>query len=269
MNIVKTDQQEIRELLLEHMRSLVYPMDSWLEDKVSACELYQLILEETLVGYAGSIKETIHFFYVKKEHYRYAAQILEQVIETLGVKRVFVMTQDPLVSALVAEWDYDKEKVGCWFIDSGKVDRRETLVDHAVFRPATAEDDQKIHEICGNFFDDSIGTIFVLEDQGDFLGAGIVEPSRFLPGLASIGMFANPEFRRKGVAKRILLSLKDWVYENGMIPSAGCWYYNTLSRWSLESAGMIATSIGFEAILKGKEKPPVRTGNPPGELVDW
>jgi hypothetical protein len=30
---------------------------------------------------------------------------------------------------------------------------------------------------------------------------------------------------------------------------------------------MVATSIGFEAILKGKEKLPLRTGNPPGELV--
>jgi hypothetical protein len=30
---------------------------------------------------------------------------------------------------------------------------------------------------------------------------------------------------------------------------------------------MIAISIGYEAILKGKEKLPLRTGNPPGELV--
>ncbi|PKM85674.1 MAG: hypothetical protein CVU86_01145 [Firmicutes bacterium HGW-Firmicutes-11] len=269
MMIEKTEQQEIRDLLIEHMKTLTYPMDSWLEDKVSKCDLYQLFREGNVAGYTGLIKETIHFFYVKKEQYRYAAQMLEQTIEELGVERVFVMTQDPLISALVAEWDYEKEKVGCWFIDSGIVERQETLVDHAVFRPATPEDDPLIHEICGNFFDDSIGTIFVLEDRGEFLGAGIVEPSQFLPGLASIGMFANPAFRRKGVAKRILLCLKDWVYENGMIPSAGCWYYNTLSRWSLESAGMIATSIGFEAILKGKEKPPVRTGNPPGELVDW
>ena len=37
---------------------------------------------------------------------------------------------------------------------------------------------------------------------------------------------------------------------------------------SVESAGMIAASIGYEAILKGKEKLPLRTGNPPGELVE-
>ena len=30
---------------------------------------------------------------------------------------------------------------------------------------------------------------------------------------------------------------------------------------------MIATSIGYEPILKGKETLPLRTGNPPGELV--
>lgn len=81
-------------------------------------------------------------------------------------------------------------------------------------------------------------------------------------------MFVNPEYRRNGVAKTILINLKDWAYNHNLKPVAGCWYYNTLSRKSLESAGMIATSIGYEAILKGKEKLPLRTGNPPGELVE-
>ena len=63
------------------------------------------------------------------------------------------------------------------------------------------------------------------------------------------------------------MNLKEWAYKNNLRPVSGCWYYNTLSRKSLESVGMIATSIGYEAILKGKETlPQLRTGNPPGEF---
>jgi hypothetical protein len=52
-----------------------------------------------------------------------------------------------------------------------------------------------------------------------------------------------------------------------MRPIAGCWYYNVISRKSLEAAGMIAASKSFRAVLLGKEELPLRTGNPPGELV--
>ena len=80
-------------------------------------------------------------------------------------------------------------------------------------------------------------------------------------------MFVNREYRGKGYAPLILLKLKEWCYSNSFKPVAGCWYPNTLSRKSLERAGMIAVAIGFEAILKGKEKLLLRTGNPPGELM--
>lgn len=61
--------------------------------------------------------------------------------------------------------------------------------------------------------------------------------------------------------------LEEWAYSKGLRPVAGCWYYNVLSRRSLEAAGMIAASKGFNAVLLGKEELPLRTGNPPGELV--
>jgi GNAT superfamily N-acetyltransferase len=109
--------------------------------------------------------------------------------------------------------------------------------------------------------------IFVLEDKKDLLGGGIIEKGMVCRDCASIGMFVNRDFRGQGYAPVILLKLKEWCYHNGFKPVAGCWYPNTLSRKSLEAAGMICVSIGFEAILTGKEKLPLRTGNPPGELV--
>lgn len=201
------------------------------------------------------------------------------MIEEKAIKRVLVITQDSLLSALIAEWDYEKEKLACWFTDSGRVENLDAQVTDAVFSAAEQKDAQRIREISGDFFDEvsggfncleeriEAGTIFVLEDRECLLGTGIVEKSQFCH-VVSIGMYAAPKHRKKGAAKTVILNLKEWAYKNNLKPVAGCWYYNTLSRKSLESAGMIATSIGYEAILKGKEKLPLRTGNPPGELVE-
>lgn len=109
-------------------------------------------------------------------------------------------------------------------------------------------------------------TIFLLEDDDELMGCGIVERGRLFPECVSIGMITCREHRQKGVAQTILWNLKEWAYSNGLRPVAGCWYYNVLSRRSLETAGMIAASKGFNAVLTGKEELPLRTGNPPGEL---
>lgn len=279
IEIVKSNIKEIDELVKSHIESLSYPMDSWLEDRLLESEIYNLMYESNCIGYAGLIKDTLQFFYVRKDCFRYAPVIFDKIVSEKTIKRVFIMTQDSLLAAIIAEWDYEKEKQACWFTDSGRFEDMDTKVSHAFFRAATEKDTQRIRQISGDFFDEVSGgfdclekriaaeMIFLLEDNGELLGCGIVEKGQFCSGVASIGMYANRDYRRKGVAKTILMNLKEWAYQNNLRPVSGCWYYNTLSRKSLESVGMIATSIGYEAILKGKETLPLRTGNPPGELV--
>ena len=278
--IHKTELDYINCIIKEHIDSLSFPMDSWLEDRLIESVKYKIMYKHDCIGYAGIIGETLHFFHVTKKNFRYAASILDKVIEEKTIKKVFVMTQDSLLTALMAEWDYEKEKQACWFTDSGNVESISGKLENSVFKCADLKDVEKIREISGEFFDEEsggflnleerieAGTIFILEDKTELLGCGVIEKSQFYTGVTSIGMFVNREHRKKGVARTILINLKQWAYCHNFIPVAGCWYYNTLSRKSLESAGMIATSIGYEAILKGKEKLPLRTGNPPGELVE-
>ncbi len=277
--IVEVVNEDVKGDIEDHLASLAYPMDSWLEDRLMESVSYKLMHEDMCIGYAGLIAETLHFFHVRKEHFKYAPIMFEKVIQEKGIKRVFVMTQDALLSALIAEWDYDKEKQACWFTDSRRPENWKTHIEGAVFRVAQKNDVQRIRSISGDFFDEAsggfrcleerieAGTIFVLTDSTHLLGVGIVEQSQWCPAVVSIGMYVDKVHRKQGCARTILLNLKRWAYSSKLIPVAGCWYYNTLSRKSLESAGMIVTSIGYEAILKGKEDLPLRTGNPPGELV--
>ena len=168
---------------------------------------------------------------------------------------------------------------GCYFVDSKKGNCNILDADW-VFRQSTVSDEMKIKQIAGDFFDEASGgfedvlqrikanTMFVLESKKGTLGYGVIEKGRLVKNSVSIGMFVNPLFRKMGAAKTILNNLKKWAYDNNLEPLAGCWFYNTLSRKSLEAAGMTIASIGYEAIIKGKEILPLRTGNPPGELVE-
>jgi GNAT superfamily N-acetyltransferase len=223
------------------------------------------------IGYAAQKKQTLQFFHVRKKYFRYAPAMFEAFIKENGIKRVFVITQDALLCALIAEWEYTKEKHACFFTDGGQPTN--SVMADVVFRIAGINDISKIRRGTGEYYDErsggfssleeriAAGTLFLLEDRYNLLACGDIEKCRVRRDYASIGMFVNRDFRGQGYAPLILLKLKEWCYRNGFKPVAGCWYPNTLSRKSLEAAGMIATSIGFEAILKGKEKLPLRTGN--------
>lgn len=280
IQINKSTIEDTLEAIHAHIESLVYPMDSYLEDLMYASNIYRFDFNDVCIGYCAITENTLNFFHVIKEYYLYAPALLERITQEQDIKEVSVMTQDAQMCALIVEWDHEVRRGACWFTDSGRVENPHAEAKSALFRPAMQDDCKTIREVSGDFFDEEsggfdgledrieAGTIFMLEEDGEMLGGGIVELGRLCKGYCSIGMFTNPAHRKKGVAKTILLHLKEWAYAQDMIPIAGCWYYNTLSRMSLESAGMIVTSFGYGAILKQKDRPPKRTGNPPGELVE-
>ena len=280
IGIEKTNTDECMDLIEKHVYSLANPLDSWLEEQLFLADKYLIRLKDEAIGYCAVIAETINFFFVQSEHFEYAPRALEQAVCELGVEKIFVMSQDSGLCALMIEWDYEMERSGCFFVDSGRSVIRTYKAQDAGFRKAVLEDCENIRQFAGDFFEDENSeylsleekienqTIFVLEENGELLGAGIVQRGRICRDYISIGMFTNKEHRKKGVAKTILLNLKDYVYSLGKKPAAGCWYYNTLSRKSLESAGMTASGLGFNAKLIKKDNPPKRTGNPPGELVE-
>ena len=278
LKIDPSDMAALDSIIRAHICTLATPYESWSEDCLYESRFFALHCNGAPVGYAAVFEKTLRFFYVKPEHFASAPALLEKVVCELVIERVQVMSQDPLLCALIAEWEYDKEKMACLFTDA-RVVTSNALPD-AVFRTAEAGDIPAIRRASGDFFDGpsggyasleqriSEGLIFVLEEAGLLLGCGIAEKSRLMPQIVSIGMSVVREQRRRGAATRILTELKSWAASQGLTPVAGCWYYNTLSRRSLEASGMVATGIVSDAVLRGKEKPPLRTGNPPGELVE-
>lgn len=202
------------------------------------------------------------------------------MVATYDVENVTVISSDQLLNRLLVQWDFERSRMACFFTDSKRTVEKPNKLENPMFRVARLEDVSDILKVCGDFFGEEGGgfktleerikaeTIFILGNGDAIYGCGIIENGRICSGTSSIGMFANPDYRQMGVARTVLLNLKEYVYNLGLEPISGCWYYNTLSKVSLESAGMVPTSMAYLAVLKGKDKPPKRTGNPPGELVD-
>ena len=279
IELLDSDISGGRNLINRHLEALAFPLESWVEDNIFKAQISLLGYEKKLIGYAATKNTILETFHVLKEHSRHAPAAFSRVIETKKIERVRMMTHDYFLAALLAEWDYEKVKGACFFIDTANPENLKNETFDEGFRIALSGELEAIRLISGKFFDEPGGgfstleeriaaeTIFVIEDGSKLLGCGIIEKSRLFPGWTSIGMFTNPEYRNRGVAKKMLLNIKRQVYRLGLKPLAGCWYYNTLSRRSLESAGMVAASIGYDAILKGKEEVPLQTALPPQEPV--
>ena len=78
--------------------------------------------------------------------------------------------------------------------------------------------------------------------DAEILGIGVLEHNKIMNNCIGTGMLTKESQRERGIGRSIILHLKEIVYEMGMTPVPGCWYYNINSRKTLESAGYITKS---------------------------
>lgn len=282
VDIDKCQIGQVYDLINEHLKLFPYGMDSWPEERLVETDKYIIKFNGEKAGYAAIKDNSIFYFYISGKYFKYASFILEEVVNQKEIKSVFILTQDSLLSALIAEWDFKKIKLGCGFSDNKENELPVNLIldKNEEFRQALITDCEEIRKMSGDFFDEpgagysnleervEAGNIFVLTFENQVVGGGIMERSSLFKDTVSIGMYTSSSYRKKGAARKVILYLKKQAYLKNLRPVAGCWYYNTLSRKSLEASGMVVTTICYEAILLGKEVLPKRTGNPPGELVE-
>jgi GNAT superfamily N-acetyltransferase len=257
IHIVPSTLADVTPFLEAHFKSLSYPFDSYIEYRLSCCEIFEIYVNNQAIGYIGLIKGSLHFFHILIEYYEFAPRVFDWVVSEFNMKSVYVMTQDSLFLAIISEWEYEKKNESCMFIDSKIQNKEKKEFEGVVIRIAQMEDLRKIIEGTGTFYDSleqriTEETLFLFEEGDQLLGCGHIEKSVYYKDCVSIGMITCAEHRGKGIGQHIVHYLKEWTYQNGFKPIAGCSYLNKLSRKTLEKAGMIVTSIGYEAILVKK-----------------
>ncbi|WP_342478350.1 GNAT family N-acetyltransferase [Paenibacillus sp. FSL H7-0350] len=239
---------EVQHLIHDYTHTLSSPFDSFLEDHILASDFYVICDEIREIGYfAIHDGQLLTQFYIQPSYVKDAQTLFSQVIEQYRVKSLFVPTCDELFLSLALDKDFQLTKQAYFFQDSQlKIPENESYKSD-VFAPATLDELLPIQHMCGEFLDQYEkrivnGELFTYYRGATLMGIGVLEKSKMLHGLASIGMFTNEAYRKQGIGKSIILKLKKWCYSHDLSPVCGCWYYNEASKRTLENAGMITTT---------------------------
>jgi len=235
-----------KELIDNYSNVVTSPVDSFLEEHILGSKFYKIVLDNNEIGYFGIYNDTLLTqLYIKDKYFKYGQNATKDIIEKFNIEKAFVPTCDEIMLSLVIDNDVTIEKQAYFFQDSKDINNEEKLYQNGTFRKATLRDIDEIINISGNFFDKleeriKENEIYVFTENNELLGIGIIEYGKVLKSYGSIGMFVNEKHRLKGIGGSILVHLKKEVYNKGLTPIAGCWYYNTNSKKTLESICMIS-----------------------------
>jgi len=244
IRFAKVDSQDIGDLNKVYISSLSSPIESYLEGHILKSEHFSILVDGKQAGFFSTFnKDLLTRFFLKIDNRRMSQEIFFQVKKSQCVSAAFVPTCDEffLSHALDEHKSIDKQayffKDAKLFIDDTKRDNQISL------RLAGLSDLEQIIKYSNDFFDDLEKsllqeTVYIATKDGQIVGFGIKEKGILMEHYVSIGMFTVESSRQQGVGKNILLLLKDIVYKEGLVPIAGCWYYNHNSKRTLEGAGM-------------------------------
>lgn len=237
--------EDIYILMEEYIKTLSSPFDSFLEDHITVSKFYMMTEDSNEIGYFAVYEgELLTQFYIRFKYLCEAQASFACVLNEFGIKSAYVPTCDELFLSLVLDQHITIEKQAYFFQENKEFKPDAKLYENGIFKTASRDDIPEIKRVSKDFFEHleeqvEKNEIFVFKEDDILLGAGIIERGRALKGYTSIGMFTNELYRQKGIGRSIILYLKKLCHENNEIPICGCWYYNTNSKKTLESAGFV------------------------------
>lgn len=236
---------EIQHLVQEYIHTLSSPFDSFLEEHILNSTFYVILDKLGEAGYyAVNNNDQLTQFFIRPSYQKHAQELFSQAIENHSVKSLFVPTCDELFISLALDKEFTITKQAYFFKDSQVNIPEHDSLKSDIFGLAVLDDLLQIQQLCGDFLDRyeariEKGELFTYYRGPLLLGIGVLEKSRMLNGIASIGMFTNEGYRKQGIGRNIILKLKNWCYNNDLTPISGCGYNNESSKRTLESAGMV------------------------------
>jgi GNAT superfamily N-acetyltransferase len=162
------------------------------------------------------------------------------------IQEAFVPTTDPGFLSVALEEFASLEIQALHFTETDAVVRPPEFPRDRL-RLATENDLQAVEQLAGDFLDryeERIrnNQIYLLEENREIIGLGVLVENKIMQGCIGTGMFTRESRRGEGIGRSIIIHLKAVAHEAGKTPVPGCWFYNTNSRKTLESAGYISKS---------------------------
>lgn len=233
---------EIRPDIRQHLTVLPSAIDSFLEDHILASTHYRIFIGDAPAGFASIHGGTLITQFALTAPYRHLGQPLFAHLRKLEqVQSAFVPTCDELYLSHALD-DYRLLAKQAYFFAASDT-TAEPATNPYSLRPAEPNDAGLILQEAGDFLphaEEHIAKreLFVTVRGDAPTGIGISIRSTLYDNVASIGMYTFERFRQQGVATATISLLIEECRRGGLRPIAGCWYYNHLSKRTLERAGM-------------------------------
>jgi GNAT superfamily N-acetyltransferase len=241
---VRVELAEIQDAVQQHLGSLPRPIDSFLEDHILDSAHYRIAIGGANAGFASIHQGSLITQFSLAEPYKQYGQAVFQLVRKLEmVRAAFVPTCDEFFLAHAID-DYRQLAKQAYFFTLGRDTVHPHLLGRCSLRPAGSADASFVQEQAGDFFKNAeehiqAGELYLTSREDRCVGFGVMVMSRFCPDIASIGMYTIEPFRGTGVGTATIALLIAECRKRGLRAAAGCWYYNHLSKRTLERAGMV------------------------------
>jgi len=120
---------------------------------------------------------------------------------------------------------------------------------------AKLQDKEEIDLLTDEEFDDlheriQGGSVFVLKEEGELIGVGLISESKMFPLHNTLGVFTKEQHRRRGVASTLMEFMAEKILKDHRKVIAGCYYYNEASSKMLSYSGFRLMNILVKIRLK-------------------
>lgn len=222
-------------------------IDSFWEEHVLSSNHYQIMDNQKQIGFFAIHNQTmITLFHLIEDYGNYGQEIFAKIKKYEQVTNAFVATGDEFFLSHCMDSYMRIDKQAYFSIYTDKPLKSNNGYNLDLIEVKTEEDIKKL-SLAKDFFDEdtndkilkelSYFKVYLVEDNGDLVGFGVIEYSRVVNNIGSIGMYVMEDKRQRGYAAGILKKLQGIVERNGRRAHSGCWYYNHNSKKSMESAG--------------------------------
>jgi GNAT superfamily N-acetyltransferase len=222
-------------------------VDTFWEDNIMQSQIYSILFDGVQIG-CMSIDETellLTSFFLDTSYLKHAQSVFQVILKAFQVKYAYVVTNDELFLSLCMDYQVKVENQA-YFFDDIMTPKIPPAYPKTYLKQATKDDELTLAAF--DFFDnidtncDEDVKYLLRDEQGTLLGAGHIQTMLLAPQWGACGMVTAEEHRQKGVGRSIILHLKEICKQKGLIPIAGCWYYNHNSKKTLESCGFASAT---------------------------
>ncbi len=259
-DILNTNIYEMKDLVTEYIDTLTGVMDDFVERHMIEAEWYKININKETIGFITLFKEKedvrITSFFLKQNFYPYAQDVFKDILTGYKIKTAYVLTCDELFLSLCLDNHKTIKMQAYMFNGTFKVDMKEPKYHRSCLYKVSADEMQTVRMLTGDFFDDCSTDdlnkkyyLYCLKENETPLGYGIIVPNKIQKDYWACGMITLKEHRKKGVGRSIQIHLGDICRENNAIPISGCWYYNHLSKKTIESAGRYTKTRLLEVLF--------------------